>query len=438
MACILLVLLLCFIQYLLIQNTYSLTKEKYETEVKNAVNTSIRPYANSINSTTMNLLNADLQAYSAGQLSKEVWRRSFLQKMEKANREHNQQLLKSMQKNEILKGVSYQMQYQAVVLEHKGQKDTLLSASERPFVLTPKSFETSGSLLLSQGIQISQYGTPAYTITVKHADYINILEWKKAVIKKMAFLLAGAAGLIMAVMILLYLVFRALIRQQKIAAIREDFANNVTHELQTPLASLSLIIKSLQHANMRNDPILRTQLLESLQRQQRKLQHIVDSVLDSTVAQAGAAEKLEVSSFLERFANDYRFAGRQLLVEVSPESVWINADPIQLETVLGNLLANAFKYSVAPSPVYLQAYRDGLVYRIVVLDEGIGIDPAEQERIFDKFYRVPTPNRHDVKGIGLGLYLALQASRHLKGTLTVKSSLNKGSAFTLTLPIDEN
>lgn len=432
--CVLLVILLCLIQYQLVYNTYKLTREKYENDVRNEMTNVIHPWTDSINSRTMILLKNELQMYSNGKISRQQLIPHLLQKSKMRNQLDNRHLSEQLQNVALLKGVNYQMLYSQIIIMLDGETDTLLSESNEPLLLAGKRFDNG--ILLGKGFQMARDGSPLFTVYVEHAESIDISGWKKAVLLRMALVIGEASALIIALIILFYLILSALIRQRKMADIRTDFANNITHELKTPLSSLSIIIKSLEKKDMRDSPVVYDSLMASLNKQQVKLQHIVDNVLENSFSSpATLLTEVELNGFVRDWAASYPVVGHVLTVEVSRESRWLKTSPDKLETILNNLADNAVKYTARNSTIKVRAYTDDRVYIIEVADQGMGITSEQQALIFDKFYRVPENNLHQVKGLGLGLYLCKKASSEIGGTITVKSVVNEGSIFTIKLPL---
>lgn len=235
---------------------------------------------------------------------------------------------------------------------------------------------------------------------------------------------------------------KVIIRQKKISEIKNDFINNMTHEFKTPISTVSLAIEALQDPDLLNQESIRSRYLGIIKDENNRLGQQVEQVL-----QAAALDKkdfkLEMKSINLVNAVEEAKKHFELLVEKRGGSITTNyqvqsgflqADTFHMNNILNNLLDNANKYSGnAPSiHVSLIEKQDG--YSLAIRDAGIGMSKEAQKRIFDKFYRVPTGNIHDVKGFGLGLsYVKTMVEAH-KGSIQVESEPGQGSVFTINLP----
>jgi K+-sensing histidine kinase KdpD len=178
-------------------------------------------------------------------------------------------------------------------------------------------------------------------------------------------------------------------------------------------------------------------LLQSLGRQHEKIRLIVDSVLESAMATAVVVEKeeLEITDFLHKYFRDLTLENHRLLVEIEPRSQILLTNEVALEKVLNIFIDNAAKYSKAGSVIQVKSYIQDNHYYIGITDQGRGIALEYHGDIFDKFYRIPEINSHNVKGLGLGLYLAKQTAIQIGVQLSLKSKPGSGSTFILTFAI---
>jgi signal transduction histidine kinase len=246
-----------------------------------------------------------------------------------------------------------------------------------------------------------------------------------------------AAGLIMAL--------RAAAREMKLSQMKTDFVANVSHELRTPLASIRVFSEMLKLGRVNNLDKAR-EFGSYIESQSRRLTQIINNILDFSRIESGRksyqfiftdlrtllAEALEVCELR------LRQSGHRVTLETPdrpPPPVPIDYDAML--TALTNLLDNAVKYSRDAEEITLRlGERDGFA-AITVKDYGIGVAREEQERIFEKFYRVSTGMVHDVKGAGLGLSIVKHIVEAHRGKITVESELGRGSAFTILLPKKE-
>lgn len=235
---------------------------------------------------------------------------------------------------------------------------------------------------------------------------------------------------------------RVIIQQKKLSEIKNDFINNMTHEFKTPIATVSLAVEALQDPDLVNQETFRSRYLGIIKEENKRLGTQVEKVL-----QAATLDKKEFKLKIERVniidlittAQDHfellvEKRGGRMDVDLAISDPYIEGDAFHLSNVINNLLDNASKYSKdAPNISIRGKEREGQII-LSVQDKGIGMNKEMLKRIFDKFYRVPTGNVHDVKGFGLGLaYVKTMVEAH-KGTINVESELDKGSTFTIHLP----
>lgn len=250
-------------------------------------------------------------------------------------------------------------------------------------------------------------------------------------------MLAAVAGA------LIYLL-RTLFRQKTLEEMRLDLTHNITHELKTPIAVANAANDALLDFGAADDPARRERYLTVIREQLAALGGMVQRILTMSVEEREEftlrRERFALGALLDETAAKFRMKTRgraEITVRVEPADLAVTADRFHLGHVLDNLVDNALKYSGERVSVLLAARRTAKGVELRVADDGIGMDRTAQAHIFEKFYRVPTGDRHDVKGFGLGLYyVRLIVTRH-GGTVSVESSPGRGSTFTLILPDEE-
>lgn len=265
----------------------------------------------------------------------------------------------------------------------------------------------------------------------------RLLHDMAGVIGSSLLMLAAVAGA------LIYLL-RTLFRQKTLEEMRLDLTHNITHELKTPIAVANAANDALLDFGAANDPAKRTKYLEVIRAQLAALGDMVERILTMSVEERENftlhRERFALGPLLEEVAARFRMKGRgraTIEVEIGDPGLTIAADRFHLAHALENLVDNALKYSRREVRIRLSARRTAKGVELRVADNGIGIDRTAQAHIFEKFYRVPTGDRHDVKGFGLGLYYVRLIARKHGGEITVESSPGRGSTFILTLPDDE-
>jgi PAS domain S-box-containing protein len=225
---------------------------------------------------------------------------------------------------------------------------------------------------------------------------------------------------------------------------RDAFLSIASHELNTPLTSLGLSVQLLQRvlqgaASGALSPELVSTRLQSVQRQIRRLGKLIHELLDVSRITAGKLrlepEEMDLAVLARdlalRFSDDLTRAGGELRLE-TPESVVGLWDRLRLEQILQNLLSNAIKYGRG-LPIDVQIRADAQWVRVVVRDQGIGIPPEDQARLFQRFERVASEKHYS--GFGLGLWIVRQILDAMGGSIHVESEPGRGSAFTVELPL---
>jgi signal transduction histidine kinase len=235
--------------------------------------------------------------------------------------------------------------------------------------------------------------------------------------------------------------FRDITEQYAIEQLRSDFVSTVSHELRTPLAAIYGAALTLQRDDVRLEDSQRSGLLDVISGEADRLARIVNDILWASRLDSGqmgiTIESCNAEALTTQVADALRAhapAGIFLAVEAEPDLPAVAADPDKLRQVLTNLLQNAVKYSPDGGRVRVSAAAAGDLVRIAVTDEGLGVPPAEQQRIWEKFVRLDPNLSLGVGGTGLGLYITRELVRRLGGTIDVESDGRRGSTFVVELP----
>ena len=266
----------------------------------------------------------------------------------------------------------------------------------------------------------------------------------RQLVRDMAGVIGSSLLMLAAVAGALIYLLRTLFRQKTLEEMRLDLTHNITHELKTPIAVANAANDALLDFGAADDAVRREKYLTVIREQLAALGSMVERILTMSVEERGeitlCREALEIRPLLEEVAGRFRMKGRgraTISVEVEDPDLKVSADRFHLTHALDNLVDNALKYSGEKVRIRLSARRVAKGVELRVEDDGIGIDRTAQAHIFEKFYRVPTGDRHDVKGFGLGLYYVRLIARKHGGEITVESAPGRGSAFNLTLSDDE-
>ncbi len=255
--------------------------------------------------------------------------------------------------------------------------------------------------------------------------------------------LAVSAAFILIICLTFAYTVRTILHQKKLSEMKTDFINNMTHEFKTPIATISLAAEALRESRVHEVPEKRDRFMSVIQTENKRLQSQVERVLQMAEIERGTVRLNKCSVDACEILTD-AIAKLSMQVEKRGGSIDINhlakhtavlADPMHLGNIFFNLLDNANKYSRETPQITVTTASAGNTLRIAVQDNGIGMNEAQQRRIFESFYRVPTGNLHDVKGFGLGLaYVKTMVEAH-GGSVEVRSELGKGSRFDIVLPL---
>ena len=236
--------------------------------------------------------------------------------------------------------------------------------------------------------------------------------------------------------------FHDLTEAHRLEQLKADFISTVSHELRTPLAAIHGAAKTLQRADVAAGGDVFERLLVMISEQSDRLADMVNDILlasrvDSPALEV-ASEQVQVAALAADVLATVRALtgeGQTLELLAPPSLPPVAGDREKLRQVLTNLGANAAKYSPARGRIQVELASHGGELAIIVRDEGLGIAPAEQSLIFEKFYRADANMTRGVSGSGLGLYISRELVHRMGGSISVESRLGEGSSFVVTLPV---
>jgi len=239
-----------------------------------------------------------------------------------------------------------------------------------------------------------------------------------------------------------YMIWQSLEKQRRLTELKNDFISNVTHELKTPITTVGVAIEALSSFNAMDNPARTKEYLNISKQELNRLTILVDKVLKMSLFEKKEPE-LKIETFdLQILVNEVlgsmklqfdKFAA-VVNLQTKGSSFQLEGDRIHLTSVIYNLVDNALKYSPENPQIDLILEEENKQVRFSVQDRGIGIPAVYLNKIFDKFFRVPSGDQHDIKGHGLGLsYVAGVVNKH-KGTIDVSSKKDTGTQFTISLP----
>ena len=273
----------------------------------------------------------------------------------------------------------------------------------------------------------------AYRLYVKNPN--------RQVIIQMAGIMATSAIIFLVLSYVFTYLLRPIYRLQTEEELKTAFTNNMTHELKTPLAVAYAAVDALLVSDQPPNREKQHKYLTIAKEQMSHLTGLVEQILSMSKENENhfelTREKIGldelIASVIARL-NMIKDKKVDFKTDVQPPDLIVYADKTHLSHILNNLIENGIKYSDEPAFVLIRARKDGNSVSISVEDRGIGIDPKHQKRVFDKFYRVPAGNRHDVKGYGLGLFYVKEMTEKHGGSVRLVSRPGKGSEFSVDLP----
>ncbi len=267
---------------------------------------------------------------------------------------------------------------------------------------------------------------------------------RKYIFSSVRFIIPTLAFTLILLVVFLYTIILAF-RQKKLSEMKTDFINNMTHELKTPISTVSLAAQMLNDPSVRKSPASLQHISQIITDESKRLRFQVEKVLQMSVFDNSTAAlkfsvidaNVVIANVVSTFKIKVERFGGTLGCELNAQSSRVSVDEMQFTNVIFNLLDNAVKYrreDVDPRLEITTSNPDPATFVIRVNDNGIGIKRENLKRIFEKFYRVNTGNRHDVKGFGLGLAYVRKMVTLFHGSITVESDFGEGTTFIITLP----
>ncbi len=266
----------------------------------------------------------------------------------------------------------------------------------------------------------------------------------KFIYSQIANMLLLSAFLIIVILTIFIFNISTIIKQKKLSDIKNDFINNMTHEFKTPIATISLACEALNDEDIVQSKVMMNNYVGIIHEENKRLGKMAEKILQTAVLDSAQLkmklEHVNIHQVIEDVLKSMKivFESRNGAIEqhLEAQECIVFGDKVHLTNVIYNLLDNANKYT-PNKPMIIISTNNNTDHsiQIRIKDNGIGISRSNQKKIFEKLYRVPTGNRHDVKGFGLGLsYVKVILDIH-GGIVSVDSELKKGSVFTITIPL---
>lgn len=235
----------------------------------------------------------------------------------------------------------------------------------------------------------------------------------------------------------------ALEKQKRMSQMKNDFINNLAHELKTPVFASSVIFKIIQKHQQEGDFEKLAEPLDLLEKENQLLKQKIENVLDFASFEEGKLpvrfEKVDLHTLIKQslpvYAYQVKNLGGQMICEMNASATFVHADPRHLQNLLQNIIDNALKYTHGAPQIHISTQGNQEHITLTVEDKGIGMSETEQYHIFDKFYRINQGDSHDITGFGLGLsYVKLITELH-GGEIQLKSKKGVGTRFSISFPV---
>ena len=260
------------------------------------------------------------------------------------------------------------------------------------------------------------------------------------VLRQMAGILATSACIMLILGFAFWYLVRTLLRQRTLEEMKDDFTNNVTHELKTPIAVAYAANDALLNFGQDTDEAKRRRYLRICQEQLDRLGGLVEQILGMSMERRKTFSlhptNFPAADVIRPLIEQHKLKADKpvdISLHIDPPTLEVQADRTHFANIVSNLLDNAIKYSPGRAEVAIACRREGNAFILSIRDKGIGIARERQSHVFDKFYRVPTGNLHNVKGYGLGLfYVKTMVEKH-GGTVELRSEPGRGSEFIIKL-----
>ena len=271
--------------------------------------------------------------------------------------------------------------------------------------------------------------------------YLFFPDKKSFVLQEMQNSLIVSLVLVVFIIISLIIMFRTIMEQKRLSEMKSDFISNMTHEFKTPISTISLACQAMSDTDMVDEQsnAAVSPYVRMINQENKRLETLVESILQSAVIEKGDIKyKDEALNLVQLVENEvekarFRIKSNEGKIEFNDvfESIEFQADRLHVTNIISNLLDNAIKYSKENPVIKVSIESDNKHVYLSVTDNGIGIKKEHIPRLFDKLYRVPTGNIHNVKGFGLGLSYVKAICDHYKWEIKVKSNYGEGSTFTV-------
>jgi len=254
-----------------------------------------------------------------------------------------------------------------------------------------------------------------------------------------------SSSIILLIIIFFAYTINVILKQKRLSEIKNDFINNITHEFKTPISTISLSADVLLQSNIINEPLRLSNYANIIKEENNRLRNQVDKVLQLATLDKDKLkledENINIHELITGSVKSFGLIIKEKKGEIecglNAKNFLFYGDKIHITNTLHNLIDNAIKYSAENPKITIETHDHNGFIEISVKDNGIGVPKDSQKHIFDKFYRTPTGNVHDIKGFGLGLNYVKTIVEAYSGSVKLISKENEGSTFVIKLPLNK-
>jgi len=277
---------------------------------------------------------------------------------------------------------------------------------------------------------------------IKYGVFINFTNRSKLILNEMWLILSLAVFTLLLVFTVFYITLRNMLRQKRLSDMKTDFINNMTHELKTPLSTISVASSSLGNRSVIQNNTKVKELSGLIKRQNRHLSELIDRILDINIWEKDQVKlrpehidvKVWIRQLVDAFILEQDKSPPEIDLRQEVASGIVLMDEVHMSTVINNLLSNSVKYGHPPCKIHMELNDGDGLLSITVSDNGPGIKKEELKHIFEKFYRGHEPKQRVIKGLGLGLYYVKQIVEAHRGKIEARSTPGKGTTFIIKIP----
>jgi len=431
-ACIFTVMALAAIQGYFIYNTYQLNEKEINVAIKKQVSRlEDTEEWEELNDAWMERSKDFVREYVKGNAIKQDFKKYLKPNKDSLSNAMKIYMKKMAQPEDY--DIDYSIYVNSIMLIENKKVDTIFKG--KMLVLANDTLKKN-HILSSEGRWETVDTDVNLAMIVKSNRFYSFDELQNIIISKMAGLLLFSVVLMTFVVFLYYMSLKNLISQKRIADIKTDFVNNITHEFQTPLATMDIAIKTLKRKENQMSAEHYQHTISMIERQNERLQKLFRQVTEASVTPVASEDSISISCIeIKEIISDFKLSKPDINITCRQEqsALTVKMDPFHLNTIIVNLLDNAVKYGAHIIDVGLKIESGNFL--LSMKDNGKGIPFQEQASIFDKFYRAEKGNIHDTKGLGLGLFYIKQLVETYKGKIKVESEEGKGAIFIITIPV---